>query len=68
MSEVVGADQLLQGDELPPNAMPWFTKKWAQVRANRPKLLASGRRPVVNVLALSGGGSDGAFGAGVRAG
>jgi hypothetical protein len=56
------------GDELPPNADAMVREKWAQVRANRPELLASGRRPVVNFLALSGGGSDGAFGAGVLAG
>jgi Patatin-like phospholipase len=43
-------------------------EKWAQVRAHRPELLAKGRRPVVNFLALSGGGSDGAFGAGVLGG
>ena len=56
------------GDELPPNADALVKEKWAQVRANRPELLAKGRRPVVNFLALSGGGSDGAFGAGVLAG
>ena len=56
------------GDELPPNADAMVKEKWAQVRASRPEMLASGRRPVVNFLALSGGGSDGAFGAGVLAG
>jgi hypothetical protein len=56
------------GDELPPNADAIVKEKWAQVRANRPELLASGRRPAVNFLALSGGGSDGAFGAGVLGG
>jgi hypothetical protein len=56
------------GDQLPPNADALVKEKWAQVRANRPELLAKGRRPVVNFLALSGGGSDGAFGAGVLAG
>ncbi len=56
------------GDELPPNADAMVKEKWAQVRANRPELLAKGRRPVVNFLALSGGGSDGAFGAGVLGG
>ena len=56
------------GDELPPNADAMVREKWAQVRANRPELLAKGRRPVVNFLALSGGGSDGAFGAGVLGG
>lgn len=56
------------GDQLPPNAYALVKEKWAQVRANRPELLARGRRPVVNFLALSGGGSDGAFGAGVLGG
>ncbi len=56
------------GDELPPNADAMVKEKWAQVRASRPEMLTSGRRPVVNFLALSGGGSDGAFGAGVLAG
>jgi hypothetical protein len=56
------------GDELPPNADAIVKEKWAQTRANRPEMLAKGRRPVVNFLALSGGGSDGAFGAGVLGG
>jgi hypothetical protein len=56
------------GDQLPPNADALVKEKWAQVRAARPQLLAKGARPVVNFLALSGGGSDGAFGAGVLAG
>ena len=43
-------------------------EKWAQVRAARPQLLAKDARPVVNFLAISGGGSDGAFGAGLLAG
>lgn len=56
------------GDELPPNADQLVKEKWAQVRANRPELLRGGKRPVVNFLALSGGGSDGAFGAGLLGG
>jgi predicted acylesterase/phospholipase RssA len=56
------------GDQLPPNADAMVKEKWAQVRANRPEMLKTGRRPVVNFLALSGGGSDGAFGAGVLCG
>ena len=56
------------GDELPPNANQMVKEKWAQVRANRPELLRGGKRPVVNFLALSGGGSDGAFGAGLLSG
>jgi hypothetical protein len=56
------------GDQLPPNADAIVKEKWAQVRASRPEMLAKGRRPVVNFLALSGGGSDGAFGAGILGG
>lgn len=56
------------GDELPPNADQLVKEKWAQVRANRPELARGGKRPVVNFLALSGGGSDGAFGAGLLGG
>lgn len=56
------------GDQLPPNADALVKEKWAQVRASRPELLSKERRPVVNFLALSGGGSDGAFGAGVLCG
>jgi hypothetical protein len=55
------------GDQLPPNADAIVREKWAQTRAMRPEF-ANGRRPVVNFLALSGGGSDGAFGAGVLGG
>jgi hypothetical protein len=53
------------GDQLPPNSDAMVKEKWAQTRANRPHLMAKGKRPIVNFLALSGGGSDGAFGAGV---
>ena len=70
-AEVVGMGSTpirFWGDQLPPNADALVKEKWAQVRANRPELLAKGRRPVVNFLALSGGGSDGAFGAGVLTG
>ncbi len=56
------------GDQLPPNADAMLKEKWAQTRQNRPELMAGGRRPVVTSLALSGGGSDGAFGAGVLGG
>ena len=56
------------GDQLPPNSDAMVKEKWAQVRAARPQLLAKDARPVVNFLAISGGGSDGAFGAGLLAG
>jgi hypothetical protein len=70
-AEVVGMGEApirFWGDQLPPNADALVKEKWAQVRASRPELLAKGRRPVVNFLALSGGGSDGAFGAGILGG
>ena len=56
------------GDQLPPNSDAMVKEKWAQVRAARPQLLVKDARPVVNFLAISGGGSDGAFGAGLLAG
>lgn len=56
------------GDELPPNADQLVKEKWAQARASRPELVRGGKRPVVHFLALSGGGSDGAFGAGLLGG
>jgi Patatin-like phospholipase len=56
------------GDQLPANTEAIVKEKWAQTRANRPELLAGGRRPVMTSLALSGGGSDGAFGAGLLVG
>jgi predicted acylesterase/phospholipase RssA len=56
------------GDQLPPNIDAMVDEKWAQVRAARPEFLAKGRRPVITALAVSGGGSDGAFGAGLLVG
>lgn len=65
----MGATQIrFWGDELPANADAMVKDKWAQARATRPELLAKGKRPVVSFLALSGGGSDGAFGAGLLVG
>lgn len=67
-AEVVGMGQApirFWGDELPPNADALVKEKWVQARAARPNLAAKGSRQVVNFLALSGGGSDGAFGAGL---
>ena len=56
------------GDALPTNSDAMVKEKWAQVRASGRKLTKINGRPVVNFLAISGGGSDGAFGAGVLAG
>jgi predicted acylesterase/phospholipase RssA len=43
-------------------------EKWAQVKSTRPYLLKRGTRPQISFLAISGGGSDGAFGAGLLVG
>jgi hypothetical protein len=56
------------GDVPPPNVDAMAKEKWAQVRASHRVLPKEGGRPVVSFLAISGGGADGAFGAGVLAG
>jgi len=56
------------GDVPPPNVDAMAKEKWAQVRASGRKLPRENGRPVVSFLAISGGGADGAFGAGVLAG
>ncbi|MHA1165119.1 MAG: patatin-like phospholipase family protein [Alphaproteobacteria bacterium] len=38
------------------------------MRATRPQLFKAGRKPLINFLTISGGGSDGAFGAGLLVG
>jgi hypothetical protein len=55
------------GDRAPDNIDALAAEKWAQVRATRPNLLKKAR-PQINFLAISGGGSDGAFGAGLLVG
>jgi Patatin-like phospholipase len=56
------------GDRSPSNINALAAEKWAQVRAARPYLLKQGTRPQISFLAISGGGSDGAFGAGLLVG
>ena len=56
------------GDELPPNLPALRQKRLAQLKQSRPEFRGGGRRPVSNSLALSGGGSYGAFGAGMLVG
>lgn len=56
------------GDELPPNASALRQTRLAQLKQSRPELRGGGRRPVMTSLALSGGGSYGAFGAGILVG
>ncbi len=63
-----GAEVRFWGDRAPPNIDALAAEKWAQVRATRPYLLKQGRRPTISFLAISGGGSDGAYGAGLLVG
>jgi hypothetical protein len=56
------------GDRAPPNMGALAAEKWAQVKSSRPGLLKAGGRPQISFLAVSGGGSDGAFGAGLLVG
>jgi hypothetical protein len=53
------------GDRAPPNMAALAAEKWAQVRSTRPALVKAGAHPQISFLAVSGGGSDGAFGAGL---
>ncbi len=56
------------GDESPPNLNALVKEKFAQMKATRPHLFKAGYRPKVSFLTVSGGGSDGAFGAGLLVG
>lgn len=55
------------GDKEPPNLRAIAALKLSQMRRGRPELFR-GKRPRIDYLALSGGGSDGAFGAGLLVG
>ena len=56
------------GDQKPANINDIAKKKFAQTRSARPHLAKRGSRPSINYLAISGGGADGAFGAGLLVG
>lgn len=56
------------GDQTPPNLKAIVKEKIAQMRAARPHLFKAGKRPLLSFLTVSGGGSDGAFGAGLLTG
>ena len=56
------------GDVPPPNSTPWPRRSGHRSAPPRRMLPKEGGRPVVSFLAISGGGADGAFGAGVLAG
>ncbi|GAB4228088.1 MAG: patatin-like phospholipase family protein [Methyloligellaceae bacterium] len=62
------ADIRFWGDASPPNLNDIVKERLAQTRAARPELLRRGSKQVVSFLTLSGGGSDGAFGAGLLVG
>jgi hypothetical protein len=65
---IEGAEVRYWGDREPTNFRALTAEKWAQVKAKRSSLLRSGTRPRIDFLAISGGGSDGAFGAGLLVG
>lgn len=56
------------GDRAIPDATEIAREKWKQTKAARPELLKRGSRPQISFLAISGGGADGAFGAGLLVG
>lgn len=56
------------GDDVPPNIDQEIALAYQQTLSQRPHLFKKGRRQAVSFLAISGGGSDGAFGAGVLSG
>ena len=56
------------GDRAPDDMAGLAAEKWAQVKSPRPLLTKAGGRPQISLLAVSGGGSDGAFGAGLLVG
>ncbi len=62
---VRGSSIRFWGDEMPPNSDELVRKRWAQVRTAQTQRVTGGARPTVVMLAISGGGSDGAFGAGL---
>ncbi len=68
-ASVTGLTQIrFWGDQSPPNLNEIVKEKYLQTKSARPKMVRKGARPVLNFLAISGGGSDGAFGAGLLTG
>lgn len=66
---VTGMTQIrFWGDQTPPHLDEIVREKYLQIKSARPKMIRKGARPSLNFLAISGGGSDGAFGAGLLAG
>ncbi|GBE44390.1 patatin-like phospholipase [bacterium BMS3Bbin10] len=68
-ANVAGMTQIrFWGDQAPPNLAEITKAKYLQMKSARPKLVKKGARPSLSFLAISGGGSEGAFGAGLLAG
>jgi len=68
-ASVTGLTQIrFWGDQSPPNLNEIIKEKYLQTKSARPKMVRKGARPVLKFLAISGGGSDGAFGAGLLTG
>jgi predicted acylesterase/phospholipase RssA len=68
-ASVTGLTQIrFWGDQSPPNLNEIVKEKYQQTKSARPKMVRKGARPILNFLAISGGGSDGAFGAGLLTG
>jgi len=53
------------GDEVPSHLNEITKEKYEQMKSARPRSVRPGARPTFNFLAISGGGADGAFGAGL---
>lgn len=62
------ADIRFWGDKLPADFDRLVAHKLEQTKATRPEVLKPGNGRSISYLALSGGGSDGAYGAGVLTG
>jgi predicted patatin/cPLA2 family phospholipase len=56
------------GDAPPPNMKQLLGEKFRRTKRYRPQFIQEGKSTPFDYLALSGGGSDGAFGAGILAG
>jgi len=68
-ASVTGLTQIrFWGDQTPPHIGEIVKEKYLQMKSARPKMVRKGARPTLNFLAISGGGSDGAFGVGLLAG
>ncbi len=69
-ANVVGLEPGIRfwGDEESKDFGKAVEEKYAQMRAARPELFAPGSQHTLSLVSISGGGSDGAFGAGLMVG